>query len=320
MTSMAAPERSSRPARGLHVDEWVDAGLITHDQADAIVAHEAARDADPTDAASRAVPVATEVAGYLAGAVAIAGGMAIVAPRWDRLALGGRLALAAAMLVVGLVAGASLMRTSSPRAARLGGAMWAVGTAGAALATGIVVDELGPRDDAWIAVAVGLSVLLVSGSLWRNRDRPLQLLGAAIGVGVTVGGLIELTEISLWIAAPVCWVSAFAFGFASTRGLIVPRVVGLGVAAVGLMAASFMFAERDQDVAAIVAVATATMIVIMAVRDRVWPIAVLGVGAFLISMSMLLGTVLDALVGQVVAVVAALAVIAVVVRGVRAES
>ena len=92
-----------------------------------------------------------------------------------------RLVIAAAVATVGFVAGTWLMRLGEPATRRLGSFLWVLGTGGVALAAGTMVDAIDPVRDAWMGVAIGLPAAAIGIALWRNTDRPLQLLTARWG-------------------------------------------------------------------------------------------------------------------------------------------
>lgn len=296
-----------------HARQWIEAGFVSDDQVEAILAFE---HADET-AEPQQLTVVAEVASYLGALVAFAGGAAVIGPNWDRLGLVGQSAVAIAIAVVGLVGGAWLVRQGEAGMTRLGTFLWVVGTGGVALAAAGVVNEVDPRDGAWYPTMIGLPVLLIGVGLWRNLDRPLQLATAAFGLGLTAGGLATLMELSTWLVAPAVWSVSLVFGVLAAMRRVRPRLVALMVASVGLMIGSFSLMDESERLGSVGAVASATLIVVFALWDRSWPLVGVGLIAFFVAITSLMQTVLHGTAARLIAVLFGLVVVAAV--GVRAQ-
>jgi len=296
-----------------HAHDWVDAGFVSEAQADAILAYEhAGETVEP-----QRLTVVAEVASYLGALVAFAGGAAIIGPNWDRLGLLGQGAVALAIAIVGLAGGAWLVRQGEAGMTRLGTFLWVVGTGGVALAMAGVVNEVDPNDGAWYPTMIGLPVLVIGAGLWRNLNRPLQLVTAAVGVGLTGGGLVALTDLSTWIVSPVLWSASLVAGALAASGRLRPRLVALIVASVGLMIGAFTLMEESERLGSIVAVASATLIVVYALWDRSWPVVGVGLIAFFVAITSMMQTVLHGMGARLIAVLFGLIVVTAV--GVRAQ-
>ena len=297
-----------------HTRDWVAQGLISDEQADAIRHFE---HLDEPEAPQRLTVIA-EVASYLGSVIAFAGGAAIVGPNRDRIGLAGHLALAAVMALIGFVAGSWLVHQAEAGTVRLGSFLWAVGTGGVALGAAAVVNQIDPRDEGWFGVVIGLPVLVIGVALWRNLDRPLQLLTAVIGLFIGFSGISGLVEISAWITSPVVWGASLVFGVLAALGHEKPRMLAMIVAAVGLMIGSMMLDVEAERLAAIVGVVTAAGIVAYALVDRSWPLVGVGLLAFLVAMTIMMETVLQGMAARLVAVLLGLVVVgAVAVRAQR---
>lgn len=291
-----------------HAEQWVEAGLISPQQATSIKHFEHLDEPPPQ---SRLTIVA-EVASYLGSVIAFAGGAAIVGPNWERIGVGGQLLIAAAIAALGFVVGTWLVRLGEIGTERLGSFLWLVGTGGLAMAAAVVMHEIDPRDGGWYAVVIGAPLLAVGFGLWRNLDRPLQLLTTAAGLAAVAGGAGELTDLSPWVRAPVVWVAAAGFGMVAAAGRVRPRLVALVVAAAGMMIGSMLFSMESERLSALVAVATAALIVSYALHDRSWPLVAVGLFAFFVATTSLMQTVLHGMLARLVAVVFGLIVVAVV--------
>ena len=173
---------------GRRVDHWVEAGVISREQGDAILALEGAH---PEPAGGRRA-VVVEVLGYLGGGLALVAGFVLGAESWTQLGHWGRVAVLAVVTTVLLAAGWRLREDRGRVLPRLASVLW---LAAAAAFAGLLAVLLGGRsDDAlddpslWVAggalvLAVGL---IVAGSALR-RNVPLGI--GAVGMVVFLGQL-----------------------------------------------------------------------------------------------------------------------------------
>lgn len=299
------PDRTDEPWLADHARDWVGAGLVSEHQADEILRFERTRAA----AAPPRLTIVAEVASYLAAMVALAGGAAIIGPHWSRLGVAGQALIAVAIATVGLGVGRWLVAQGDDAMTRVGTFLWVVGAGGVALAAAVVVGEIEPVDEAWYPVVVGVSLLVVGIVLWRNLDRPLQLATAAVGLGVAVGGSIELMDVRVVIVAALLMATSLGSGAVAASGRVRPRLTALIVASVGLMAGSFMVMDESERLGSLVAVASATAIVVFALVDRSWPLVAVGVIAFGVAITVLMQTVLSGALARVIAVALGLIVV-----------
>lgn len=157
--------------------EWVEEGLISPDQAEAIARHRERREAAAGPlvvklGVEQRVPLLGEALGYVGATLAAVAAGILLAEYWDRMAYGLRLGVAAALTLALLGVGAVLRDAAAPAAQRLAGFAWAIAIAGAAWTVVLVTgdDGFGLRDDA-IATSASLSALVVAMVLWRLRAR-----------------------------------------------------------------------------------------------------------------------------------------------------
>lgn len=293
--------------------DWVAEGLISSDQAAAIRRYEHAGE----EAVPPRLTVVAEVAIYLGSLIALAGGAAIIGPNWRSLGFVGQIVLGVAIAAVGFAVGSSLVRQAEPGTLRVGTFLWVVGTGGMALATGVVMHEIDPADDAWNVLVIGAVVAVLGIALWRNLDRPLQWLTAVTGVVMVAAGVAQLVDVSVWVGASVVWVTGLVVGVLAATGRMRPRLVGLAVGASAMMLAAFVIGDRSEWVSAVAALGTAAGIVTFALADRSWPLVGLGLFAFFLAITMAMQTVLEGMAARLVAVAAGLVLVAVV--AVRAQ-
>lgn len=171
---------------------WVAAGLLTEEQAAAIVVHEAEQvpSAPPRPAGDRTwrMPAVAEPLGYLGAVLAVVGLLLVVSRFWEDMGTAVRLALTGAGAGLCVVGGFLVRERAEPALARLRWSLWLAGTAAAGLFGGIAVaDGLGGDDRETVVLGVASTVAVLSGLLWWGRERPVQQVTALAG-GVTALG------------------------------------------------------------------------------------------------------------------------------------
>lgn len=308
-------ERSTGRWLDEHTRSWVDAGLLSADQADAIREFEHAVE-QPSPPAR--LSLAAEVAAYVGSVLALMGGGAAVAESWERLGLGIRLAVAVALAAMGLAAGNWLVHLGEAGAQRLGSFLWVIGAGGVAMASAVVVAELDPSDGGWIAVAAGVPVTLLGLGLWRNSDRPLQLLTAVIGLGITFGGIGAITDIPAWVGGIAALVTGVVLAELAIVDVVQPRVPAVLIGAVGAYFGAMMLNELDQHLGATVGLVVAVAMIAVALREHLTPLLAVGVVGTLIATQELLATTFTGPAASLVVTLLGLATLAVVIFRLRA--
>ncbi len=172
------------------LDRWVAEGLLTADQAGAIVEHERSAVAvsaprrRTATASGRRIPAYAEALGYLGGILALAGLTLLVANYWPDMSTSIRLVLSLVTTIVLLGAGALVHEHIDPALARLRWFLWTLASATAAVFTGVLmIATLEVDTVALVVAACAATVALTSGLLWWGHDRPVQeflVLGATI--------------------------------------------------------------------------------------------------------------------------------------------
>ncbi len=271
-----------------HAGTWVEHGLVSNDQVEAIREFELAS----TSSAAR-LPIVAELAVYLGSVLALMSGAMIVAQTWDTMNLTVRVAIGVVLAALGFVAGARLIRLDDAGTRRLASFMWLIGTGGVALATGVLVDDAAFAEPGWNAILIGLPVLVIGGALWRNLERPLQVATTAIGAGLTLGGLGALAGIPPWTGGIIVWLTAVLLTALATSQRVRPELYVLAVAAVAAMLGAVMLADLSELAGAAAATVTAAGIVAVGLARHFVPILVIGVISFLQSLQGLLTTTLD---------------------------
>ncbi len=295
-----------------HAGQWVDHGLVTSEQVEAI------RDFEHHETAERRLSVPAELAVYLGSILALMSGAMMIGPNWEALRTAGQIAIGLAIAALGFVAGARLARLDDPGTRRLASFMWLIGTGGVALAVGAAADAAAFDEPGWNIVFIGLPVAVIGATLWRNRNRPLQVLTTAVGVGLVIGGVGTILAVPPWIGAILVWTTALAVGAMAIGQVLRPEMYVLAVAAIAAMIGAVMLTDVGELTGSIAATITAAGIVAVGLARHLVPILVIGVIAFLQSLQgLLMTTVNGALAAAVVAVAGLVLVIVVIARSTR---
>ena len=299
---------------GSHADQWVAAGLITPEQAASLQAYE---EAHAAPAGGRLGPLA-EAAAFVGAVLALIGGAVGLGPEWGGMNTAVRLVIAAAVAMVGFVAGTWLMQLGEPATRRLGSFLWVLGTGGVALAAGTTVDAIDPVRDAWMGVAIGLPAAAIGIGLWRDTDRPLQLLTAAVGLGIGLGGVATLVGTPVWLNGLVVWAAAVAWWALTFTAEIRPLVVARCIGSAAAIAGAFMLMDLSVHLGPVLALATAAGVVLLGLRLHTTAVLVVGVlGAVMATQTLLQNTLHGPLAATGVAVAGLLTVVGIVVRARR---
>jgi hypothetical protein len=296
-----------------HAPTWVEQGLLTREQVEAIRTYEHLHE-QPGAGVERRFSLVAELAVYLGSALALMSGAMIVGESWESLTTAARAAIGLAIAALGFAAGTRLVRLDDDaRTRRLASFMWLIGTGGAALATGTLADRADFDDPAWNVVIIGIPVLALGAALWRNLDRPLQVLTTAIGAGLVLGGTGALLSTPPWLGGILVWSIAVVIATSAILQLLRPELYVLGVAAIAAMIGAMMLVDTSETVGLAAATATAAGIVAVGLARHRTPILVIGVLAFLQSLQGLLMTTLNGAVAALVVAIAGIAVVVVVI-------
>lgn len=287
-----------------HARSWVEAGLISEDQAVAIAEFEGVRPREP-----QRLSTAAEVAAYLGSVLAIMGGAVAISGRWEDISLFGRVGIGIAIAVVGFLAGTWLMEVGEAGTSRLGSFLWAVGTGGVAITVGVFVDEVDSSAGGWMPLLIGLPVMAIGLGQWRNLDRPLQFLTAAIGFAMTLSGLAEIADVNIGDLGVVFLTTGVVCAVGSATGHLEPRWFVLATGSSGAYLGSFMLSDYNEHLGPAAAAIVATSLVVFALRERRIPLLVLGVAGALLATQALLATTFSGAAASMVVTMLGLAIV-----------
>jgi hypothetical protein len=256
------------------LEDWVDAGLITPEQSQAIRQHEA----EPHErrAALRVAPspetgpsLVVEALGYLGGIVMLVGAGILVGMFWADLSVTVRLTLIGATALALVGAGFAVPDRLGEAAGRLRSVLWALGVAATAGFLGVVSTEVLDRYDEHALVIIGPCTAAVAGILWWLRSTWLQQLALFVPLMLAaVGTGMELTSTSSSWGGAAMWTVAVVWAVLSWAGRLEPRVTGV---ALGVLGAVLGAMTMDADFGVGLGLATAIATVVLALWERSLP-------------------------------------------------
>jgi len=242
-----APDPPAVPDLDARLADWEAAGLVTPAQAAGIRRHEGL--AGARAGADRRVgwrPWLAEVVGYVGAAFALGALVLILDDLWDRLAVGGRLTLAALLTVLVLGAGAAVPTRTGAPLRRLGAVLWTAGVAGTAWTAALLLDGVLDLPERWLTVGTAGTALAVALVLLARRGHAPVQLAALLAAGVLGVALIdavaplppsETAVGALLLGLGTAWALAGAGGWLGP-----PRVAEVAGAALALVATQVLAA------------------------------------------------------------------------------
>jgi hypothetical protein len=257
------------------LQRWTTDGLLTQEQATAILAAERARVRQVAPA--RPVSVVVELLGYLGGTLAVIGAGLLAARFWPDLASWARMSLVGLVAMTLWAAGALLPEQATPALWRLRGVLWLGSSAAVAFFTALFGVEVLDLDGEAVALGAGLAAAIHAGVLWWRRPRPLQQLACLAGLAVAVGAGVALADgdqaavgLSIW-AVGVLWV------LLGWRGLLPPTVVALVAGGIVVLQGAQATAVRWEGAGLVFGLASAAGLLAAGTTGRRLALAVVGI-------------------------------------------
>lgn len=244
---------------GDQVARWVDAGLVTEEQARAI-AEFAAVPAAPVAARRSRVSPAVEALAYVGGVLLSVGAAMLVGEFWDRMGTAGHLGVVGGAALVAGVVGA-VVGEAEPAAWRLRGFLWALSAVGAGAFAGLALYEVRGTSGEPVAWTTAATTAGVSAAYWWLRNRPLQQAGTLIATAVAVGvgiAWIGTGNVSVWIGLAL-WLLGAAWATLAWARRLPPAEVGFTLGAVLTLVAAAIAGGRFESLGPVLGLCTATV-------------------------------------------------------------
>ena len=198
------------------------------------------RESPSSDEGRLTISPFVELTSYVGVVVVGAGTVLYVGHYWSVIGRAGHITIALMVVAAGLIGGSVIARFGDAGARRLSAFLRLLGTAGAAMATVAAVGAAAGRHQGLTLLCVGVVVLTISASLWRNLDRSLQFLSTLLGLAMTIGavGIVAhlhatATEVSL-----IVWLLAVAIGLMGLQ-MLRPAPTALVVGEFGSFVGAF---------------------------------------------------------------------------------
>jgi hypothetical protein len=263
------PARSDLSAA---IDHWAASGVVSAEQADLMRADatKLVRERGEVHGGPPLASLATEALGYLGGVIIVVAAGLLTGTLWNNLSTGTRLALAGGAALLLLVAGRLVPDRRGAAGGRLRSVLWLGASAGVAAFLGLLGTETLRWSGEAVAALSGLGTALFSAALWRVHRSPLQQAAVFVPLVVGVGAAAALLPDHDTLFGLAMWAVAVAWLALSWGGLVPGRRAGMGLGAVGTVAASISVLDEGWGVA--LALATLAALVLLAVRSRDLPL------------------------------------------------
>jgi hypothetical protein len=277
------------------LDAWVDAGLVSPEQAQRIIAFEAdgsrhtgwspavegAADdrfehpfGHPSDtvrpgSAARNRTSIAEAIGYVGAALALGAISLLLGQLWADLLIGGRLTLVGVLTIAVFGAGLALKGSSQPAMQRLTSVLLTATVAGVGWFAAVVADDVLELRPPAVGLMVGAAMLIVAAALYLWRGGALLQLATLGSALVTVTASLSLSALTpepLWYGVSFAAVGVAWFLLAAGAWLP-PRALGESTGALVALIGVQVAASGGSTVAVLaVGIVAAAGLVWLAVR------------------------------------------------------
>lgn len=270
---------------------WVSDGLVSAEQATAILAHEAARTtpgpvtsiAPATAAVSEPPPASTEQPtahtgpaggtaplieglGYLGGVLSLTGVVLLVARFWQDLGTGAQLALTGVTSAALIGAGMAVPEARSASTRRVRAFLWTLATVSTGVFAAVAADAADAVDQLVVAWTAG-AVAATSAAMWQGRDRPVQQ-AIALGAALVAVGAAVFEPLGQVPAGLAVWVLGAAILALGVRAVTTAPTLSVVAGSVGIAVGSIMSAGNDPGIQMAFAVATGLALIGLAIHPR----------------------------------------------------
>jgi hypothetical protein len=268
------------------IPAWVDAGLISSEQAEHILAFEHSRD-DPATSKKPSAISPAEAIGYVGAALALGAIALILNDLWRELLIGGRLVLVGVLTVALFGAGLAVRSSAAAAMQRLTSVLFTATVAGVGWFVAVTAGDLLDLRSAAVGVAVGVATVVVAAALYLWTPRALLQIAVLLSALIAPVAALDLGQISpspAWYGLVVgaigaAWFLVAAGGWLASR--VVGEVSGAMVAFIGVQIGSFSDART---LGLTIGVVVAAGLVALAIRtDRLHHLIIGALALFVLS-------------------------------------
>jgi hypothetical protein len=234
---------------------WREAKLLTEKQVAAITAFEVSQ--TPARGASETAPehgtgvLLAEALGYVGAAIAVAAVVILMGSQWTNLNVGGQFGLIGLITVIVSGAGVALRGSERAPIRRLVSLLFIAGIGGVAWMVGIVSNDVLHWADSSTVLAIGACSLILSGALYRWRERVLPQVAALASALIIVGAVFDrpgLNGTSTWVGLAM-WAVGVAWALLGLGGWLRPTPIAVGFGAVVALIAAQIGSVGEQRLA-----------------------------------------------------------------------
>lgn len=231
------------------LDAWVDAGLVSPEQAERIIVFEGegsrhtgwspavgvpandrvqrTSEAGGSVSGARNRTSIAEAIGYVGAALALGAISLLLGELWTDLLVGGRLALVGVLTLAVFGSGLALRGASQPAMQRLTSVLFTATVAGVGWFAGVVADDVLELRSAAIGVTIGVAMLVVAAALYLWRGGALLQLATLGSALLTAGTSLSLSPLApepIWYGVSFATIGV-AWFLLATGGWLVPRAL-----------------------------------------------------------------------------------------------
>lgn len=203
------------------LEDWVEAGLITDEQADAIRYHESAKHEED-------LPGWVEPVAYLGAALVAVALFLFGTQIWDQLAVWGRVSISALITVVLFIVGLVFHRSTSAPAQRAASFSWFLTVAGVAATAGLVFSDVVEVNDDWTGFLTAAVSAAAAIGLYLAAHTTMQQIGVAwtmVFLVVTLAPLLPLGE-EAWVVGLLLLAIGVVWMLLTWSSLLTPPAAG----------------------------------------------------------------------------------------------
>lgn len=227
------------------LEKWVEAGLVTQDQATAIQQFE-----EEAPGQREGLSPGMEVVAYVGAAVTLVALILIVSQYFDEIGEWGQVALGAVVTIALLAAGEKFADSPNPSSTRASLLARFLAVAAVALTAGLVVNATGWAEDHGdeTMLIVSVASLALAAWLWARSRTAVQMIAFGLTtLAVTTASInVALILPPRWVWGLVPGALGLVWVLLGTSGVFTPRRTTLVLGGLGLLAAPLFSADAEQ--------------------------------------------------------------------------